>query len=49
MLIIELKREESVKNFIKYLIIGATLVLLNTFAFAQTLEEVTVTAARKEQ
>ena len=37
------------KNFIKYLIIGATLVLLNTFAFAQTLEEVTVTAARKEQ
>ena len=37
------------KNFIKYLAISAALMLLNTFAFAQTVEEVTVTAARKEQ
>ena len=37
------------KNFIKYLAISAALMLLSTFAFAQTVEEVTVTAARKEQ
>jgi outer membrane receptor protein involved in Fe transport len=48
-LIIELKREESVKKFIKYTVLGAALALLNTFAYAQTVEEVTVTAARKEQ
>ena len=48
-LIIELKREESVKKFIKYTVLSAALALLNTFAYAQTVEEVTVTAARKEQ
>mgnify|MGYP005660512505 CR=1 FL=1 len=37
------------KNFIKYTVLGAALALLNTFAYAQTVEEVTVTAARKEQ
>ena len=37
------------KTFIKYLTISAVLVLLNSLAFAQTIEEVTVTAARKEQ
>ena len=48
-IIVYTKSEWCLSLFIKYLIIGATLVLLNTFAFAQTLEEVTVTAARKEQ
>ena len=37
------------KKFIKYTVLGAALALLNTFAYAQTVEEVTVTAARKEQ
>ena len=37
------------KNFIKYTVLGAALALLNTFAYAQTVEEVTVTAAMKEQ
>jgi outer membrane receptor protein involved in Fe transport len=38
-----------VKKFIKYTVLSAALALLNTFAYAQTVEEVTVTAARKEQ
>ena len=37
------------KKFIKYTVLSAALALLNTFAYAQTVEEVTVTAARKEQ
>ncbi|WP_286941088.1 TonB-dependent receptor plug domain-containing protein [Acinetobacter sp. UBA6526] len=36
-------------KYIKYTILGAALALLNTFAYAQTVEEVTVTAARKTQ
>ena len=36
-------------KYIKYTVLGAALALLNTFAYAQTVEEVTVTAARKEQ
>ena len=43
------QREESVNKYIKYTILGAALALLNTFAYAQTVEEVTVTAARKTQ
>jgi outer membrane receptor protein involved in Fe transport len=38
-----------VNKYIKYTVLGAALALLNTFAYAQTVEEVTVTAARKEQ
>jgi outer membrane receptor protein involved in Fe transport len=38
-----------VNKYIKYSVLGAALALLNTFAYAQTVEEVTVTAARKEQ
>ena len=37
------------KNPTKYFFISLTLLLLNATAFAQTIEEVTVTAARKEQ
>ena len=37
------------KNPTKYFFISLTLLLLNATAFAQTVEEVTVTAARKEQ
>ena len=37
------------KNPTKYFFISLTLLFLNATAFAQTVEEVTVTAARKEQ